>query len=191
MFKKLLAGMMVAAVALTAVPAVSYAATSPSSSVEVEAGKTEEVSQPNGIKPTVTTTAKGNVVVSEIAKTTKTTIVISAAVKVDGVTCVVKRLEGDIFANCTNVKKVSLPATINQIAEKTFSSVQPTATITLASKTAPKINRAAFAGVDTKKMKITTSNMTKKQITVLAKRLKNAGFKGKVNGKTIDQLLKK
>ena len=117
MFKKLLAGMMVVAVALTAVPAVSYAATSPSSSVEVEAGQTEKVTQSNGIKPTVTTTEKGNVVVSEIAKTSKTTIAIAATVKVDGVTCEVKRLEGDIFANCTNVKKVSLPATINQIAE--------------------------------------------------------------------------
>lgn len=70
-FKKFLAGMMVAAVAMAAAPVVSFAATSPSVSVEPEKQTEVTAEKKNGIEITVNTTKYGKATIDVIEATEK------------------------------------------------------------------------------------------------------------------------
>ena len=83
--KKFLAGMMVAAVVLTAAPVASFAAASPSVSVEPEKQTDVTAEKKNGIEVTVNTSTTGKATISEIEPTTKKTVTVDSKVTVNGV----------------------------------------------------------------------------------------------------------
>ena len=179
--KKFLAGMMVAAVALTAAPVVSFAATSPSVSVEPEKQTDVTAEKKNGIEVTVNTSTSGKATISVIEPTTKKTVTVASKVTVNGVSYTVNKIAANAFTNCEKVTKVSLPSTITTIGAKAFSGTKTIKTIALTSKKAPEISKTAFKGVDTKKMTVTYSaKMSKSEIKELKAALKAAGFKGTV-----------
>ena len=179
--KKFLAGMLVAAVAVTAVPAISYAATSPTTSVEPVKQTEVTAEKKNGIEITVNTSTSGKATISEIEPTTKKTVTVASKVTVNGVSYTVNKISANAFENCEKATKVSLPSTITTIGAKAFSGNKTIKTIALTSKNAPTISKTAFKGVDTKKMTITySSKMSKSEIKELKAALKAAGFKGTV-----------
>ena len=179
--KKFLAGMLVAAVALTAAPVVSSAATSPSVSVEPEKQTDVTAEKKNGIEVTVNTSTSGKATVNEIEPTTKKTVTVASKVTVNGVSYTVNKIAANAFKNCEKATKVSLPSTITTIGAKAFSGTKTIKTIDLTSKKAPTISKTAFKGVDTKKMTVTySSKMSKSEIKKLKAALKAAGFKGTV-----------
>ena len=84
------------------------------------------------------------------------------------------------FASAKKATKVTLPATITKIGEKAFTGAKSVKTIVINSKKAVSVSKTAFKGVDTKKMTIKVTNMSKKQLKAFKANLKKAGFKGKV-----------
>ena len=179
--KKFLAGMLVAAVAVTAVPAVTFAATSPTTSVEPVKQTEVTAEKKNGIEVTVNTSKDGKATIDVIEATTKKNVTVASKVTVNGVSYTVNKISANAFTNCTKATKVSLPATITTIGAKAFSGTKTIKTIALTSKTAPTISKTAFKGVNTKKMTVTYSaKMSKSEIKELKAALKAAGFKGTV-----------
>ena len=105
--KKFLAGMLVAAVAVTAVPAISYAATSPTTSVEPVKQTEVTAEKKNGIEITVNTSTSGKATISEIEPTTKKTVTVASKVTVNGVSYTVNKISANAFENCKKATKVS------------------------------------------------------------------------------------
>lgn len=180
-FKKFLAGMMVAAVAMAAAPVVSFAATSPSVSVEPEKQTEVTAEKKNGIEITVNTTKDGKATIDVIEATEKKSVTVASKVTVDGVSYTVTKISANAFTNCTKASKVTLPSTITTIGAKAFSGNKTIKNIVLSSKKAPTISKTAFKGANTKKMTITYSaKMSKSEDKKLKTALKKAGFKGTV-----------
>lgn len=179
--KKFLAGMLVAAVAVTAVPAITSAATSPTTSVEPVKQTEVTAEKKNGIEITVNTTKDGKASIDAIELTTKKSVVVASKVTVDGVSYTVTKIEAKAFSNCTKATKVTLPSTITSIGKNAFSGNKTIKNIALTGTKAPEISKTAFKGVDTKKMTVTYSaKMSKSEIKELKAALKAAGFKGTV-----------
>lgn len=180
-FKKFLAGMMAAAVAMTAVPVVSFAATSPSVSVEPVKQTEVTAEKKNGIEITVNTTKDGKATIDVIEATEKKSVTVASKVTVDGVSYTVTKISANAFTNCTKASKVTLPSTITTIGAKAFSGNKTIKNIVLSSKKAPTISKTAFKGASTKNMTITYSaKMSKSEVKKLKTALKKAGFKGTV-----------
>ena len=179
--KRFLAGMMVAAVAMTAVPATTFAATSPTTSVEPTKQTEVTAEKKNGIEITVNTTKDGQAAIDVIEPTTKKKVTVASKVTVNGVSYTVTEISANAFTNCSKATKVTLPATITTIGKNAFSGNKTIKNIALTGKEAPAIDKAAFKGVDTKKMTVTYSKkMSKSEVKELKAALKAAGFKGKV-----------
>ena len=174
--KKLLVGILAGTMLLGSV-ATSYAATSPVVSPTKPVTETG-VKADNGTK--VNTSSNGTATVTAVKKTTKKSVSVASKVTVDGVKYTVTKIGANTFANAKKATKVTLPATIESIGAKAFTGVKSVKTIVINSKKAVKVSKTAFKGVDTKKMTIKVTNMSKKQLKAFKENLKKAGFKGKV-----------
>ena len=133
----------------------------------------------SGAKTTVKTTENGTAAIKKV-KSSKKSVTVSSTVKVDGVEYKVTTIEANAFANCKKATKITLPSTVKTIKKKAFTGAKKVKTIVVKSKKAVTVKKGAFKGVDTKKVTIKASKMSKKQLKKFKKTLKKAGFKGKV-----------
>lgn len=179
--KRVLAGMMAAAVVLTAVPTVAFAAGSPTTSVQPTKQTEVTAEKKNGIEITVNTSKDGQASIDVIEPTTKKNITVASKVTVNGVSYTVTEISANAFTNCSKATKVTLPSSITSIGKNAFAGNETIKNIALTSKKAPAIDKTAFKGVDTQKMTVTYSKkMSKAEVKELKAALKAAGFKGKV-----------
>ena len=146
---------------------------------EEEYQATTETVNKGGVKATVKTTDDGTAVVKDV-KSSKKSVTVSSTVKVDGVEYKVTTIEANAFANCKKATKIALPATVKTIKKEAFTGAKKVKTIVVKSKKAVTVKKGAFKGVDTQKITIKASKMSKKQLKKFKKELKKAGFKGKV-----------
>ena len=174
--KKVLAGVIAGTMMLGSV-CTAFAATG--SATEAPAPeKHEAVKAENGSK--VNTSASGKATVTSIKKTNKKEVSISSKVVVDGVKYTVTRIEAKTFANAPKATKVTLPSTITRLGAQAFTGAKSLKTIVIKSTKAVEVNKDAFKGVNTKKVTIKVTSMSKKELTAFKKQLKKAGFKGTV-----------
>lgn len=179
--KRFLAGVLVAAVAVTAVPASTFAAKSPTVSVKPVNKTNVTAEKKNGIQVKVDTNKKGTATIGTVKTTDKKTITIDSKVKVGKVSYKVTTISSQAFKNCKKATKIELPSTITKIDAKAFTGANKLKTLKLTGKTAPKIDKNAFKGVDTKKITIVyNSKMSSKELKELKATLKKIGFKGKL-----------
>lgn len=176
LMKKALVGILAATMMLGSV-CTAYAATG-SATVAPAPTKQESVKADNGTK--VNTSSDGKATVTAVKKTTKKSVSVASKVTVDGVKYTVTTIGAKTFANAKKATKVTLPATIESIGAKAFTGAKSVKTIVIKSKNALDVDPTAFKGVDTKKMTIKVTNMSKKQLKAFKANLKKAGFKGKV-----------
>ena len=140
---------------------------------------TTETVNKGGVKATVKTTENGTAAVKNV-KSSKKSVTVSSTVEVEGVEYKVTTIEANAFANCKKATKIALPATVKTIKKEAFTGAKKVKTIVVKSKKAVTVKKGAFKGVDTKKITIKVSKMSKKQLKKFKKELKKAGFKGKV-----------
>ena len=132
-----------------------------------------------GAKTTVKTTENGTAAIKKV-KSSKKSVTVSSTVKVEGVEYKVTTIEANAFANCKKATKITLPSTVKTIKKKAFTGAKKVKTIVVKSKKAVTVKKGAFKGINTKKITIKASKMSKKQLKKFKKTLKKAGFKGKV-----------
>ena len=176
LIKKVLVGITAATMMFGSV-CTAYAATD-SATVAPAPEKQTNVKADNGAK--VSTAANGTATVKALPKTTKKSVSVASKVTVNGVKYTVTKIGAKTFANAKKATKVTLPATIKSIGAKAFTGAKSVKTIVINSKKAVSVSKTAFKGVDTKKMTIRVTNMSKKQLKAFKENLKKAGFKGKV-----------
>lgn len=176
LMKKALVGILAATMMFGSV-CTAYAATG-SATVAPAPTKQESVKADNGTK--VNTSSDGKATVTAVKKTTKKSVSVASKVTVNGVKYTVTTIGANTFANAKKATKVTLPATITEICAKAFTGAKSVKTIVINSKKAVSVSKTAFKGVDTKKMTIKVTNMSKKQLKAFKANLKKAGFKGKV-----------
>ncbi len=173
--KKALACALVAAVALCAVNVPAKAATT--SPVTVKKAPISTTATVKGVK--VKTSTKGTARVTYV-KSSKKTVSIGRTITVKGVKYTVVEVSANAFKKCTKATKITLPATIKVVNKNAFKGAKKVKTITFSGKKSITIKKGAFSGLNTKKMKIKASKMSKKELAKFKKALKKAGFKGKV-----------
>ena len=174
LMKKALVGILAATMMFGSV-CTAYAATG-SATVAPAPTKQESVKADNGTK--VNTSSKGTATVTAVKKTTKKSVSVASKVTVDGVKYTVTRIGAKAFANAKKATKVTLPATITSIGAKAFTGAKALKTIKINSKKI-KVDKAAFKGVNTKKMTIQLpAKATKDQKKALKKAFQKAGFEG-------------
>ena len=178
--KKMLAGLLAAAVAVSCVVPAYASETSPDDSTTKTPVAQETTVEQKGMTASVATDAKGNAAMTEV-KSSKKTVAVSAKVTVDGVKYNVTTIGANAFKDCKKATKIELPKTVETIGAKAFTGAKKLKTLTLKSTKAPTINKKAFKSLDTKKMVIKyNKKMSAKQVKKLKKQLKKAGFKGKL-----------
>lgn len=187
-FKKMIVGVTAATLMLgsvcTAYAATGSATTAPQPEKQKEVTVDASTSKKSDVSE-VNTSSKGTATVTAVKETTKKSVSVASTVKVDGVTYTVTRIEAKTFENATKATKVSLPTTITSIGAKAFTGMSSTVkTIVIKSTDTVKVNKTAFKGVDTSKMTIKVTNMSKSEYKAFVKQLKKAGYKGKVKYKS-------
>lgn len=131
----------------------------------------------------VVTSADGTATVTAAPNNKKTTI--ASTVVVNGVTYNVTTVAANAVGGKT--QKVTLAPGVTRISNKAFAKAKKLKTIKFNCKPGTKasdysIGKKAFKGRNTRKMTIkVNSNMSKKQFKKLVKKLRNAGFKGKIS----------
>lgn len=173
--KKILVGVMAATMVIGSVT-TAFAAGSPTNGQETV--RQEEVKAENGA--TVNTNAAGKATVTSVKKTNSTEVRLDTKVEVNGVKYSVTRIEAKTFANAAKATKVYLPSTIKSIGAEAFTGASSLKTIVIKSTSTVKVNKDAFKGVNTSKMTIKVTNMSKKEFAAFKAQLKKAGFKGTV-----------
>lgn len=149
-----------------------------SPTVSIEPGEQDNVTVPPG---KVNTKKDGSVTLAGVKKTSKKFVKIPASVKVYGVRYKITTIKANAFVNARKATNIKLPATIKVIKKNAFRGVTKLRIVTLKGKKAIKIKKGAFNGINTRRVTIKVSRkMPKKQVKILRKRLKKAGFKGKV-----------
>ena len=133
----------------------------------------------SGVKATVKTTENGTAAVKNV-KSNKKSVTVSSTVEVEGVEYKVTVIEANAFANCKKATKITLPSTVKKIKKKAFTGAKKVKTIIVKSKKAVTVKKGAFKGINTEKITIKASKMSKKQLKKFKKILKKAGFKGKI-----------
>lgn len=175
LMKKALVGILAATMMLGSV-CTAYAATG-SATVAPAPVKENDVKTDKG---TVNIHADGTITVKALAKTNAKSVAVASKITVDGISYKVTKICEGTFKKATKATKVTLPATIEKIGAKAFTGAKSVKTIVINSKKAVVVSKTAFKGVDTKKMTIKVTNMSKKQLKVFKANLKKAGFKGTV-----------
>ena len=153
LMKKALVGILAATMMLGSV-CTAYAATG-SATVAPAPVKENDVKTDKG---TVNTHADGTITVKALAKTNAKSVAVASKITVDGISYKVTKICEGTFKKATKATKA----------------------IVFNSKKAVVVSKTAFKGVDTKKMTIKVTNMSKKQLKVFKANLKKAGFKGTV-----------
>ncbi len=177
--KKILAGLMAAAIAFTAVPVA--AATSPSTSTTPVVAEDVKAEAVKGITATVDTAKDGTATVSKIAATSKKTVEIPPRVTVDGVSYKVTKLDSNALSGCKKATTVRVPAAIDTISKNAFKGCTSVKTIKMITRDGVKIEKGAFSGLDTTKITIVVNKKMKaSEFKKLKAALKKAGFKGTV-----------
>lgn len=169
-----IAGTMMLGSVCTAFAATGSQTEAPSAPVRNE----EPVKATNGSE--AKTSATGKATVTSVKKTSAKSVTVSSTVKIDGISYKVTRLENKAFANAPKATKVTLPSTITSLGAQAFTGAKSLKTIVIKSTKAVKVNKDAFKGVNTKKMTIKVTSMSKKELKAFKKQLKKAGFKGTV-----------
>lgn len=160
----------------------SFAAASPAKSdVDTVTQKEVTAEKVGNVTPTVNTNKNGTAAIESIEVSKKaTTVTIPKTVTVDGVEYTVTKITAGALADAKKVTAVTIPATIKTIAKGAFTGAKKLKTVTLKS-TKVTVKKGAFKGLKTKKMTVKVpKKTTKKQLKALTKKLKAAGFKGKV-----------
>ena len=157
LMKKALVGILAATMMFGSV-CTAYAATGSATEAPVLT-KQESVKADNGTK--VNTSSNGTATVTAVKKTTKKSVSVASKVTVNGVKYTVTKIGAKTFANA-------------------FTGAKSVKTIVINSKKAVSVSKTAFKGVDTKKMTIRVTNMSKNQLKAFKENLKKAGFEGKV-----------
>ncbi|MCR5797695.1 MAG: leucine-rich repeat domain-containing protein [Eubacterium sp.] len=169
----------IVALALAATLALSapmtFAAESPTSSTEAEDQTNVEAS--NGNK--VDTSSDGTAAINKVSSSKKA-VAVAATVKVDGVSYKVTVINGGAFKKCKKATKITLPATVKNVKKKAFTGAKKLKKVILKGKKVVKFKKGAFKGLNTKKITVKASKLSKKNLKKLKKALKKAGFKGKV-----------
>ena len=176
LIKKVLVGVIAGTMMLGSVCTAFAATGSKTEAPTAESNKKVEAS--NG--STVNTSSTGKATVTSVEKTTKKEVSISSKVVVDGVKYTVTKIEAKTFANAPKATKVTLPSTITSLGAQAFTGAKSLKTIVIKSAKAVKVNKDAFKSVNTKKMTIKVTSMSKKELKAFKKQLKKAGFKGTV-----------
>lgn len=160
-----------------------YAAQSPSTAPVAPTPTTQEniaAEAVNGIDLSANTNQDGTASIAKVAKSNKKSVTIPSKIKVNGVEYTVTSLEKGALKNLKKAKKITLPETIT-VLKKGSIQAKKLKTLKITSKKAPKVEKGAFKGKNTKKMTIKVSkNMSKKEFKKFVKRLRKAGYKGKV-----------
>lgn len=173
---KILACTLVAALAFGAAASAVQAAGSPTTSIEPEDIDNVTVSAGK-----VNTNKDGSVTLGGIKKTSKRFVKIPSSVKVYGIRYKITTIKADAFVNAKKAINIKLPATIKKINKNAFRGVTKLRILTLKGKKAIKFKKGAFNGINSSRVTVKVSRkMPKKQVKILKKRLKKAGFRGKV-----------
>lgn len=180
MVKKVLA---CALAAVLTVGAAGSALAAPSPNTSKEPSKQTNTTTTNGSK--VDTKKDGTATMNKIpAKDAKKKqVTVSSTVTVNGVKYKVTTVDAKAFSNAKKATTITLPATITKISKGAFTGATKLTKLQLKGKKVASmtIQKGAFKGLSTKKMTIRVSkSLTKKQYNKLVKKLKKAGFKGKV-----------
>ncbi|WP_026529097.1 leucine-rich repeat protein [Butyrivibrio sp. VCD2006] len=172
-----LAASLVIATPVYAAQSPTVAPTPVAPSVQDDA-KAEEA---NGVKATVDTEADGSAALVSVEASTAKSVTIPSKLKVNGVEYTVTTLEKGALKNLSKAKTITLPETITTLKKGSIQA-KKLKTLKINSKKAPKVEKGAFKGKNTKKMtiKVNKKNMSKSQFKTFKKRLKKAGYKGKV-----------
>ena len=156
--------------------ASKFEAGSPTTSIEPE--DKNNVTVPSG---KVNTKKDGSVTLAGVKKTSKKFVKIPSSVTVYGVRYKITIVKANAFANARRATNIKLPATIKQINKNAFRGVTKLRILTLKGKKAIRIKKGAFNGINSRRVTVKVSRkMPKKQVKLLRKRLKKAGFRGKV-----------
>lgn len=175
--KKVLVGIMAAALTLGVTANAGAATASPNTSVKAVTASNVKAS--NGSK--VNTNKNGTATVKTIKATSKKSVTLASTVKVNGVSYKVTTVGEKAFANAKKATKITLPATIKTISKGAFTGAKKVKTIVLKGKKSITVKKGAFKGLNTKKVTIKVNkSISKKELAKLKKALKKAGFKGKV-----------
>lgn len=177
LIKKVLVGVIAGTMMLGSV-CTAFAATGSKTEAPTAPESNKKVEASNG--STVNTSSTGKATVTSVKKTTKKEVSISSKVEVNGKKYTVTRIEAKTFANAPKAEKVTLPSTITSLGAQAFTGAKSLKTIVIKSAKAVKVNKDAFKGVNTKKVTIKVTSMSKKELTAFKKQLKKAGFKGTV-----------
>lgn len=173
--KKILACTLAVTLAFSSVVPV-FAAGSPTTSIEPE--DNNNVTVPAG---KVNTKKDGSVTLAGVKKTSRRYVRIPSSVKVYGVRYKITTIKANAFVNARKATNIKLPASIKKINKNAFRGVTKLRILTLKGKKAIKIKKGAFNGINSSRVTVKVSRkMPKKQVKLLRKRLKKAGFKGKV-----------
>lgn len=181
MVKKVLACALAAVLTVGAASSAMAATSSPTTSTKPVAKP--NVTTTNGSK--VDTKKDGTATMNKIpaAQAKKKQVTVSSTVTVNGVKYKVTTVDARAFLKATKATTITLPATITKINKNAFTGAKKLKTLKFKSKKVASmtIQKGAFKGLSTKKMTIRVSkSLTKKQYNRLVKKLKAAGFKGKV-----------
>jgi hypothetical protein len=181
--KKIIACVMAAAIAFSAVPGSTADAAgigSPVTSISAQT-LTGVSATMYSLKATVNTKANGTATVTKIAAAKATTVKVAGKVTVNGVTYKVTKLAANVLSNASKAKTVYLPSSITTIAKNAFKGCKSLNKICLNTKKAIIVKKGAFSNLNTKKMTIIVNkNISSAQLKKLKANLKAAGFSGTV-----------
>ena len=106
---------------------------------------------------------------------------VPARISVDGVKYTVTAVAPNAFTKWSGVETIILPNTVKSIKANAFTGCKSLKKIVLKNKTAVKVAKNSFKGLNTKKMTIKVKvKMTEKEYEKLLTNLRKAGFKGKI-----------
>lgn len=176
--KKLVAFCLAGAMAFTSLTA--FAATSPTSETKAQPENHEKVAS-DAKDAYYKTKTNGHAAVKAVAKSKAKTVVVPAKTTVKGVEYTVVSIKPYAFKKTKSVTTIVLPKTIKWVHAKAFAKTKKLKTIKV--KATKKINwsKKSFKGVKSSKISIKfPKKMSKKVLKANLKKLKKAGFKGKV-----------
>jgi hypothetical protein len=179
--KKIIACVMAAAIAFTAVPGTAvFAAGSPVASVTAVDSSNNVVTF-NKQTATVNTKSDGTAVITKVASTNASKVKVASAVTVNGITYKVTKLAANVLSNAKKASKVVVPSSITTIAKNAFKGCSSLKKISLKTTKAITVKKGAFAGLNTKKMTVVVNKkISSTELAKLKANLKAAGFKGTV-----------
>ena len=166
---------------------------SPVQSIQPADTQNAAAEKSNGVVCRVDTNRDGTAGLAKVSQTDRQHIIISSKLTVGGVSYTVTTVGARAFANCAQMKRLTLPDTIKTILARAFTGADKLETIVLTGSNVVDFNINAFRNLDTKNMTIEISGgLTDEQFEQQKENLKAAGFEGRIKRaeKSIEGIIK-